>query len=179
MSPLAIVCCLVLPVLAQDDAAKSQADPRLQAAGAQAQKAADATLAGDWETLINLTHPKIVELAGGRAKMLELLETQMGQMKKDGIVLKESAAGTPTQIAEAESTLYSVVPTRNVIEVPQGTLISNSYLIGASSDGGEHWTFIDSSPGSERIRQIFPELPDSLELPEKEQPAFQPKDSGN
>lgn len=168
-------CCLVAAALVQDPGA----DPRLKSAGEQAQRAVEATQKGDWKALIDLTHPKLVEMGGGREKMLELLKTQMEQLKKDGFDLKEATIDAPTTIAEGESAVYCIVPTHNVIEIPQGTLTIDSYLIGASIDGGTKWTFIDSSPGTDQIRTIFPELPETLILPERGQPKFEPKAAGN
>ncbi len=174
MSSLAVLCSISLAMIGQAaEAPRATADARLDAARKGAQAAGDATVQGDYQALADLTHPKILELMGGRDKMIELLTGQMAKFKEEGFLMESLTISGPGGIEKQEANLYAVVPTTLKMTIPGGTLTSNSYLIGVSADDGKTWTYIDGSPGAETIRGIFPELPQSLELPEKTPPKIE------
>jgi hypothetical protein len=153
----------------------SQADDRIATAHEQASRCAEAVITGEFETVVDLTHPKIIGMLGGREKMIATMKEGLEGLKKRGITMKESKAEKPEKLAKSGDSLYCVVPTTNVIEVPQGTLTSKAFLVGLSSDEGKTWTFIDGAPGAEKIRELFPDIPAELKLPEREKPTLEPK----
>lgn len=153
----------------------TQADDRIKTAHEQADRWVKAVIDAKYETVVDLTHPTFVEVLGGREKMIETMEKGLARMKSMGITMKDSKADEPEKVYEAGEALYCLVPTTNKIEIPQGTLTSKSFLLGHSKDKGVNWTFIDGAPGAEKIRELFPDIPADLKLPERTQPTLEPK----
>jgi hypothetical protein len=165
---LALVFCASAPVAADDAEIKKTAK-------AKASECQNALLKGEYETFVDLTHPKVVEGSGGRKKMIDLLTTEMKGMKAKGIVFKSVKLDDASDPIAAGKELYISVPFTLEITVPDGRLITKSALIGISNDGGKTWTFFDANPGSftrEKLKQLFPDLPEKLPLPKKEAPTY-------
>jgi hypothetical protein len=152
-----------------------QEDQRLDTAAKEAQRAADATVKADVETLADLTHPKIIELAGGRDRMIEAVRKGMESMKAQGIAIRSAEVAKPERIVEGEGALYCLIPQTVVLDVEGGTLTSRSHVIGVSRDSGKTWRFIDVAPGAAKTREMFPEIPKDLKIPERQPPKFEPK----
>jgi hypothetical protein len=65
----------------------AEPDPKLKAAQAEAQAISDATLKGDFEKLADHTHPKVIEVMGGRRKMIERTRQKIEEVKRDRVTL--------------------------------------------------------------------------------------------
>ncbi|VTR92237.1 Uncharacterized protein OS=Pedobacter heparinus (strain ATCC 13125 / DSM 2366 / NCIB 9290) GN=Phep_1087 PE=4 SV=1 [Gemmata massiliana] len=127
-----------------------------------------ATIKGDFEALLNLSHPKVVEQLGGRKKAITAMETILKEMKDDGIVIKSLTTGEPANPVRGDKELYVLVPTKMEMTTPEGTLTVAGYFLGISADSGKTWRFVDGAGGSAKIRKMFPDIPEKLVLPELE-----------
>ena len=128
----------------------------------------------EYAKVVDLTYPKVVELMGGREKMIGALEAGMKQLKERGHSFRSVEAGEPGEfLAEGKNT-FVVVPTTTEMTVPGGKSIASSYFLAISPDGGKTWTFIDGNSlrTAERRKLILPKLPEKLELPEAKKPQF-------
>ena len=133
---------------------------------AQARKAADATVAEDWDTLIALTHPKVVKLSGGPAKMRQGLSKEFS----DDFKLTKCGVGEPGKFYEADGDLFALVPTPLVIRTGDGkTLAAAGNMLGISTDGGRTWTFVSAGGTNDvdraKLKTVVPNLPDDLTFP--------------
>jgi len=54
---------------------------------AQAQEMSDAFARKDYQRFVDLTYPKVIEMAGGRDKMLSSMTQQIKEMEADGVVM--------------------------------------------------------------------------------------------
>lgn len=161
-------------------AALAAEDKPEKTAKSQADEAAQATVKSDWGKLADLTHPKVVEMMGGRDKMVERMTASMKAMKDKGFVFNSAKVEDATTPVAAGSELYTVVPMTVEMKVPGGTVSSKSFLLGVSTDKGKTWKFVDGSGigGNEKLlKEILPNLPATLKLPKKEKPVFQKTDS--
>ena len=140
----------------------------------QANELSEATLNGNYAKAADLTYPKLIEVIGGRKKYIAILQSQLKGMPANFRVLSNVAAD-PQDVIEVEKVIYAIVPTKMKIKVPEGVLVGDSYLIGVSSDGGEHWTFVDSGngPTAHQLKILFPAAADKLRLPEHRPPVLQ------
>ena len=112
-------------------------------------------------------------MTGGSGKMLGLLQSGMQKMKSNGVEITNVKVGTPSEFHAAGADLFSVVPTAIELKVPGGKLAQKSFVVGISSDDGETWLFADGNGlTAEQVKNIFPNFPDSLPLPEPQPPAF-------
>lgn len=142
---------------------------------AQAEKIAGAMAEEDYGTVADLTHPKVVEMMGGRARMIAFVDKSMKEMRAEGFVIETFTVGEPQKVTDIGGRLYVTVPTKMRMKVPTGVMLSESFFVGASDDGGEKWAFIDGSgaEGREKVKLVFPEAVDKLDLPAYKQPVLQ------
>jgi len=46
-------------------------------------------------------------------------------------------------------------------------------VIGVSSDQGKSWTFVNGDLDIKKVKQVLPNLPAQLRLPERQKPVFE------
>jgi hypothetical protein len=141
----------------------------------QAEVMSKAVLDRDHETLADYTHPRIVEAAGGRKKLIERVQQMMKEMDEAGFQMVANDVGDPGEPVVEGGTAYVILPTTLRLKGPKVRGVSESYLLGISTDGGTTWKFADGAGLSkpEERKRIFPDLPADLRLPEKKRPAFE------
>jgi hypothetical protein len=133
---------------------------------AQAEELTKAFLGGDYDKAADLTHPAVVSMAGGKAKMVAFIEQGMREMRDAGFVVEAFTVGDAKQIVGASGSLYAVLPTVMRAKTPRGLVALPSFLIGVSSDGGGRWTFVSGNGMTkEQLKLMFPQAADKLELP--------------
>src|SRR4051794_26863912 len=138
--------------------------PPPEAIRTQAQACADAMLKGDLETFANFTHPKLIELMGGRAKFIEAIKQGNAEMKAQKSAITGFNTGAPEGVVKGGNDLFAVVPMTLTVTQKDTKISHEGYLVAVSSDGGTKWTFIT---GDERakLKEILPNLPEDLKLP--------------
>jgi len=143
----------------------------------EATKCAKALLAGDYETLVKYTHKRVVELVGGKEKVIASVKEGTSKMRADGIELLDATIGQPNEPKRIGSWLIALVPQHVVVKVPAGRLHQDSHLLGISEDDGKSWVFVDISPlTKEQFAKVFPELDGKVSLPEKKKPELRKDD---
>jgi hypothetical protein len=141
----------------------------------QAEAMSKAVLERDHETLADFTHPRIVEVAGGRDKLIERVRQMAKEMDASGLQMVANEVGEPGEPVVEGGKAYVILPTTLRLKGPKVRGVSESYLLGVSTDGGKSWKFADGAGLSkpEARKQIFPDLPAGLRLPEKKLPVFE------
>ena len=140
---------------------------------AEAGKIAQAMANNDFETVVSYTYPLIIEKMGGKEQAIARLKQGSMQMKEKGYKIGLATIGDPEKIEQAGSLMYALVPQTSPIKVPEGKLISESYLLAVSENNGEKWYFIDTAGLTDQtLPQIFPALVGKLQIPMKKQPVF-------
>lgn len=125
----------------------------------EAQKCADALLAGDYDTVIAYTHPKFVELMGGKAVMLEALKRGAKDMATQGVALEKISMSVPDEPKTSDGVMYTPVTETMTIKAPGGKIIKESIMIALSKDAGKKWMFIDAdSMNDQNMKLALPEL---------------------
>jgi hypothetical protein len=139
---------------------------------ARAEESGKAMLTGDFGKLADLTYPKVVELMGGRAKMVAFLVKETSKMQSEGFEFLSVDIGQPGAVVKGGDKLFSLVPMTLKMKVPGGTLTGNSYLLGISD--GRVWTFISGSDMDEtKLKIIVPEAAGLITLPASKPPVFE------
>jgi hypothetical protein len=155
------------PAAAPSPSATAEKYPALMA---RAQEVNDAFGRRDFARMVDLTYPKLVEVAGGRDKMMSGLAREMKEMEAEGVTVLSSTTGTPRQVIEISGSIYAVMPTTLKVKAKDGVFQTESSMIGISPDKGANWTFIDAG-GKDRsqLRAYLPDAADKLNLlPDKE-----------
>ena len=144
---------------------------------AQANELGRAFVAGDFDKLADMTYPPIVEILGGKARMVSFLKESVGSWEKEGMTLVSVEADEPEQVLAAGDRRFAVVPTTLRMRVSEGTLVGESSHIAVSSDGGKTWSFIGTQQiDKQKLKILFRETPavaDRLELPPPKQPVLE------
>ena len=127
----------------------------------QADRMCVAVEASDHETLVDFTHPKIVEAVGGRAKMIESVDG----IKTSGIAIRGvEILAYPSDWIEAAGDYYAVLSKSTRMTMPTGAKMKvTGTLLAISSDRGRNWTFVE---GRQRrvLLTVFPKLPNDLTI---------------
>ena len=158
----------------------ASADPQTEQVRKLAAENSAALASGNYVRLVDLTYPKVVEMIGGREKMIEMLRRGSEEMKTHGSAILAAEVSEPKEVVTAGDKQFAIVPMTVRIQVPDGTLKSTGFLIGISEDRGKTWTFLDGAgitkePGKERekLAQVIPDFPTQLSLPARESPVLE------
>lgn len=179
-----IACCLVLLTLtiacAQKEAQKRPAvatpspvatAENYPSLAVQAKEVNDAFSRKDFARFMDLTYPKVIDLAGGREKMLAAMNKELKEMEAEGVVLLSSTSGAPTQFIHDSGSVYGVLPITLKVKAQDGIFQSEGSMIGISTDGGVNWTFIDASGKDlSELKKLLPGIADKLKLPPDKAP---------
>ena len=132
----------------------------------QAQLMSDANLDHDYAALTDYMYPRLVSALGGRAATIAKMHKEMAAAEDDDygvIAIQVMSATVPVQ---AGAELHSVVTCQQYMRGPGVIFRAKTFLVAASSDAGESWTFVNvpkSNP--EAIRAIFPAWNAQLKVP--------------
>jgi hypothetical protein len=133
---------------------------------AQAVECSRAFVEGNYERLAGLTHPKVVEMMGGREKMAESVRKDMAEMKAEGFRMLSYAPGEPTQVLREGSRIYALLPTTLRTRTPSGVMVTHSFMVAFSADDGKNWRFLGgASLDGPQLKLLIPEVADELKLP--------------
>ncbi len=133
----------------------------LTAVHASAERCSKATMEGNFEELLSLTYPAIVERMGGMQQGVRFLSSSMKAMKFDSYVVSK-----PTAIHSRGGNHFAIVPTEVSLTVQGRAVAGASFLLAISSDAGQTWKFVDGGGfKSPQGRELLPELPASMILP--------------
>jgi hypothetical protein len=127
-----------------------------------------ALLAGDFAKVVDLTYPKVVADAGGRERMIAILQSSMQRINAKGYVLEAIELDAPGDFVPSGDNLMVVVPFTLKTTAPQGKFSKRSFVIGISADKGQTWTFANGDLDPDRLRRLLPDLPKALKLPERQ-----------
>jgi hypothetical protein len=131
--------------------------PKLEA---QAKEIGDAFVRKDLKRFSALTLPKLIEVAGGREKFINMLSEEMKQEEAQGLEVLSLMPIDVTQLMKASGTLYAVMPTALRLKMRGELFESYGCLVGISNDDGQHWTFLE--PGVRGVKDLLPDVADKL-----------------
>lgn len=136
----------------------------------QLNKMRDYFLAEDYDSFINYTYPKIIEMAGGKSNMTNAVEVSIAKMKEQGFSIVGIVYGSPSKLLKQENELQYTLRQKLTMQTPQEKVEAEYTLIAISDDKGENWTFIDTSGKSkEKMLKMFPNLSPNIEIKPKTQ----------
>lgn len=150
------------------------ADTRLEVIKQKAEEMAKATLEENYPRLADFTHAKVVDLIGGRNKMIAAAKSALAEMKTKGFTMDSIRVEAPKEVVKGGDDLLAIVPMTLTLKFPDGKIVQRGYLVAVSSDKGKTWTFLDGAKLDQKnITQFLPYFPSSLKLPEKQKPVIE------
>lgn len=139
----------------------------------QANAMADVFINSDYKTYAKYIHPVIVKGFGGATKMSEILSKSMADLKAKGMTITKITFDAPGTILKSGKELQAIITEHLEMKIPNGRAEKASSFIGISSDNGLHWVFIETSNmETTALRQNFPNLSKSLQIPPVQKPVY-------
>lgn len=132
----------------------------------QAEIMGQSLLKKDFNSFCKYTYPKIIEMVGGKQKMVELMERGAKEMLSEGTDFQNVTFGKPSKIITMDNELQCTLPQTIEMKVPNGKLVTNSTLIAISNDNGKNWYFVDASGKDiKTMKNTLPNLSGELVIP--------------
>jgi hypothetical protein len=130
---------------------------------------ANATAGGEYDVVLDLTHPKALEASGGREMAIQQVKLGMAAIKERGGSFRVAGVGEPV-LAKGTHAHYAVVPYTMAFSGPWKKGTSRTSVVGISGDGGRTWRFaqVSKRDGVEWVRRMFPDFPRDLTIPQTE-----------
>lgn len=137
----------------------------------EAANSATALFNGDLDTVLRYTHPHIAEAAGGTEHLLSMLKQTLQSLSDEGTKLEHVEILQPYNLKQHADWLICLVPIHTVLNIADKRITTTGHLLAISEDQGTVWTFVDlASFRKDSLWQLFPNLTDAFEIPEKSQP---------
>ena len=141
------------PAQARNGSASTENYPSLTA---KTREITEAFTNKDYQKVLDLTYPRVIESGGGREKMLAVMKDEIAQMKSEGVEMLSTVPGPPTQFVHDGGSIYVLVPLTLKIKAQEGTFQTEGSLIGISADAGANWTFIDAAGADDKDLKVLP-----------------------
>lgn len=121
-------------VQAQDDEARLDSFSRVYTSALEQE---------DFDLLISLTHPDVINIAGGLEYAKQDLMRDAQEYNRMQLRLTSVETKISSKIIEAGEELHAIVPYEKLYENEGLKHEESNYYLAASLDGGETWTFLD------------------------------------
>lgn len=126
----------------------------------------------DYDSFSLYMHPKIIEMAGGRDKMIRKLDTASQVMVQFGAI-RRITIGNPYKVVRYHNQWQATLPQTTVATFFSGTITLETTLIAISADEGKHWYFIDTNLyDMQEVKQQLPDLSPDLVIPPRKEPVI-------
>lgn len=144
-----------------------KAQPYLDSLNHQANRMLAAFTHGDYKTLLNFTHPKVVQFMGGKTAAESSLKASMQSLSATGFSFTDVKLGQPSPVIKKGQNYQCILPQFSKINHDGKALINKSNLLCISNNGGKNWYFInvDKSKASQ-LKMLIPELSPELIIPD-------------
>jgi len=143
---------------------------------AEAENSSRAFINGDMDKMLDLTYPKLIELGGGREKVMAALESELKEMRELGMKIIAHTVGEPEPSVRVGAKLVAIVPTALKTELDGSVIEQKSFWLAVSTDEGKSWRFLDgSSLNTDTLKLLLPEAVDKIKLPRVVQPVTERK----
>ena len=125
---------------------------------------------GDYKTFLKYTYPKVIEMMGGNENFIKITTEKMKMLKNDGFNLIKITYKNPSNFFTKNNELQCSLIQEILIDTPKGRILAEYTIIAISSDGGNNWTFLDTSGKSKsEMLGYFPNLSSDLIIIDKTQ----------
>ncbi len=126
---------------------------------------ATAMQAGDYAAIVEATHPRLLQLMGGRENMAQILETEVARLAMQGYRIERREIVAISAPVKGYAALYAVIKTRVELSTPEGPVRQGTYSLAISEDKGRTWKYLDAGEMDEaQLRMILPGLPSTFKL---------------
>jgi hypothetical protein len=161
-----------------DNGKISSSDPLSKAAeqcAGAARVCALYTVSGNTAGAVDCMPDVALDSGGGRDAFIAIMDRSKKEMEKGGIAVVGSDISPPDRLVETKENMYAILKQTVRIRIPQGELVQKSFLIGRKEKSNPVWKFVDGAKlTSSSVKNLFPDFPDTLELPKVPEPELNP-----
>ena len=143
---------------------------------AQALKITTCVFEKDYESLIEFTHPAVVEKSGGKEQLLSMVKMTMEQLEGEGIKVTKVDILEPILVSKyAENEYHCLVPKYMEMEIGGEQIFKQkSYLFGWSDKDQKKWVFVEANKLRDGMAEMFiPDFKTNLEIPAQVPPTVE------
>lgn len=134
----------------------------------QAKITADATIAGDYKTVIKHTYPTIVTVMGGEENAIALIEDTFKTMGQQGFEFEMAEVVSVSDVIYEQDEYRCYVHNKNQMRMNDMRIFADSYLLGIYNAENKIWYFLEAKQlnNSGMIDQILPNFKTDLQIPD-------------
>jgi hypothetical protein len=127
-----------------------------------------ATLDMDFDTVLKHTHPKVIEIMGGKEAALILLQTTFESMKTQGFVFEKAEIRNVSEIIKEQHQYRCFIEGYNQMKIASQRIKSKSYLLGIYNEAESFWWFIEAKQLKNKamLDEVLPNFKTRLKIPE-------------
>ncbi|MGD9126473.1 MAG: hypothetical protein PVH19_03760 [Planctomycetia bacterium] len=130
-------------------------------------KMSQAVYDADIPTILDYTHPTIIEKMGGRSQVESALKGMLSQVQSIGMKLESMTFPAAPDFLETEERRFVIVPTKSIVSANGQQLESLNYQFGIQEKGTTAWKYIEGSRiNQQNVRSLFPDFPPNYQFPE-------------
>lgn len=127
----------------------------------------DAFIQQDFERLVSIMSPKLIETLGGREPALAFHRQIIASLEQQHLTFKTITLGEPTEVVSEGSESFAIIPTTLQLSNKNEPAILRDYLVAISTDGGSQWSFIAGSDTVAGILRSYPKVSYALSIPRR------------
>lgn len=120
----------------------------------------------DAESILNRTHPMIIDNLGGRNAAIASMETGFENIKQSHLRFESLEFPKPPTFLESEDHFFTIVPTEMILAVGGQRVLSSAFQFGVRKKNDFSWKYIDGMTVSRvTATALFEDFPADYELP--------------
>ncbi|PQO41659.1 hypothetical protein C5Y97_02745 [Blastopirellula marina] len=176
-----LVGCLVFslgcePIQSLEESKSSVSDPEsnttqdwknTQQVQQDVRRAMVATFEGDVDTLLDLTHEKVLEVVDDPEVAREALRRVLASFQEYNTSMDELEFTAEPYFLESEKSHFVVVPTRMVMTINEKKVEAIGYEFGQKKKTESKWRYIAGKKvNPQTVGELFPDFPSDFQFPE-------------
>jgi len=133
-----------------------------------ANRIGEATKSMDMSTILDYTHPNVLEISGGKDALLQQMAGTFDMMKSRGFKFDKVEILGVLEIRKEQDEYRCIVKNNNYMSIDGNKMLTESHLMGFYDKTNDKWTFIEAAKiKNEQARTIlFPGFETSLTIPD-------------
>lgn len=125
-----------------------------------------AVYSADVDVVLTYSHPKIIDLMGGKEKAKEILTKTLTQLKESEMKVESLEFPEIPKYFDSKTNHFVIISTLTIISSKGQKVESLNFQLGIKAIGESKWTYIEGSRiNNENIKQLFPDFPDNYDFP--------------
>jgi hypothetical protein len=110
----------------------------------------------DYNSVANYLYPPLIHKMGGKIAYAAQVRAMAKNPNVKSPFIVSSSIGKLQADTVIGNTTFNILPVHYVTKKAQGFVLTNSFLVGISTDKGKHWSLIDGSLNADDLEQIIP-----------------------